>query len=327
MRTIIRFVLAAVLGACAFAETIRGLSTSLVTLEARPDLQPSLNLRADDLAAFALPRDARFLRAIVAEVVISEPLRRYADSFAVAVYSDLRPAPNRGERVYEGRRVLLRVLPLATRVFVRVPVLAGAAGTPDAGPEPVISAEVVAAERFPIVLVIQPIMKGIPDSMLERPFFVTVRAEILNRGLMDLRIIRPSGYEREPYRLLLDGKAVEAGAAPLEVEAGVHRLEVFSDSFQTETASFAVSPGQTAALEIALRPAASWLTVDAVAGAVVYLDGERLDAAPGQKRQLTEGTHTVRFKIGETNVSRSIEVRKGRSYHVSLALDVVVKEE
>jgi hypothetical protein len=113
----------------------------------------------------------------------------------------------------------------------------------------------------------------------------------------------------------------------LEVDAGVHQLEVLSEGFQKETASFAVSAGQTAQVEIALLPVASWLTIDTVAGAVVYLDGERIDVVPGQKRQLTEGTHTVRFKIGETNVSKSIEVRKGRQYHLSLALDVVIKEE
>ena len=60
---------------------------------------------------------------------------------------------------------------------------------------------------------------------------------------------------------------------------------------------------------------------------VVYLDGEKLDLPAGQKRQLTEGIHTIRFKIGETNVSKRVEVRKGRSYHVSLGLDLVIKEE
>ncbi len=107
----------------------------------------------------------------------------------------------------------------------------------------------------------------------------------------------------------------------------MHQLEVVSDAFQKETASFAVGPGQTTRLEIALSPVASFLSVDSVAGAVVYLDGERVELAPGERRQLTEGIHTIRFKLGETNVSRKIEVRKGHNYHVSLALDLVIKEE
>jgi hypothetical protein len=298
-----------------------------VTLEARPDLQPTLNLRADELAAVALQQGSRFYRAVVAEVVISEALRRYADSFAVALYSDLKPPPAaRSDKVFEGRRVLFQVLPLATRVFVRIPIQPGPPALAQ-GPEPVVTAQTVSLERFPVVLVIQPIMKGIPDSVLDRPFFVTLRAEILSRGLVNLRIARPTGFEKERYRLLLDGQALEEPSGPLEVDAGVHQLEVLSEGFQKETASFAVSAGQTAQVEVALLPIASWLTIDTVAGAVVYLDGERIDVVPGQKRQLTEGTHTVRFKIGETNVSKSIEVRKGRQYHLSLALDVVIKEE
>ncbi len=327
MKTTIGCLMLALLLPGASAETVRGLSTSLVTLEPRPDLQPSLNLKADELAILSLQKGARFFRAVVAEVVISESLRRYADSFAIALYSDLSPAPGRGDRVFEGRRILFHVLPLATRVLVRIPIVQAGGVAGDAGPETVLTAQVVDPERFPVLLVVQPIMKGIPDSILDRPFFVTLRAEILSRSLVSLKIVRPAGLEREPYRLRLDGKPVEAGTAPMEVEAGVHELEVDSEAFQKETASFAVSAGQTASLEIALLPAASWLSVDATAGAVVYLDGERIDVAPGQRRRLTEGTHTVRFKIGETNVSKSIEVRKGRHYHLSLALDVVIKEE
>jgi len=316
MRSPVAFALFFLLVTGAAADTIRGLSTSLVVLEPRPDLNPSLNLRAEELAAVGLP----------AEVVISDALRRYADSFVVALYSDLSPAPTRGERVFTGRRVLFQVLPFATRVFVRIPVVGGLA-VGDAGPEPVFAAETVSPQRFPVLLVIQPINKGIPDSVLERPFFVTFKAEILNRGLVDLKIARPAGFEQEPVRILLDARPIEAGSTPLEVEAGVHQLEVVSVAFQRETASFAVSPGQTTVLEIKLAPVASYLTVDSVAGAVVYLDGERLELASGQRRQLTEGMHTIRFKIGETNVSKRIEVRKGRSYHVSLALDLLLKEE
>ena len=84
----------------------------------------------------------------MAEVVISEALRRYADSFAVAVYSDLSPAPASGERVYSGRRVLFQVLPLATRVFVRIPIVPRRRAPAEAGPEPVLAAETVAARAL-----------------------------------------------------------------------------------------------------------------------------------------------------------------------------------
>ncbi len=325
MKRIIGPLLVLLLAAGVAAETVRGTSTSLVALEPRTDLQPSLSLKPDQLAAIALPADARFFRAIVAEVVISEALRRYADSFAVAVYSDVSPAPTGSERVYTGRRVMFRALPFGTRVFVRIPIVAREGM--DKGPEPVLEADAVAAGRFPLLLVVQPVMKGIPDSVLDRPFFVTLRAEIQSRGLVDLRISRPAGFQQEAVQVLLDSRPVDPGKAPLEVEAGVHQLEVVSEVFQKETASFAVSPGQTTSLEIALSPVASYLTVDAVAGAVVYLDGEKLDLPAGQRRQLTEGIHTIRFKIGETNVSKRVEVRKGRSYHVSLGLELVIKEE
>jgi hypothetical protein len=145
--------------------------------------------------------------------------------------------------------------------------------------------------------------------------------------MLELKMRRPAGFQGEPLRVLLDSQPFDPGRGPVEMDAGVHQLEILSDVFQKETASFAVSAGQTTALEIELSPVASYLSVDSSSGAIVYLDGERLDLAPGQRRQLTEGIHTIRFKIGDTNLSRRIEVRKGRSYYVALALDLSIKEE
>jgi hypothetical protein len=325
-------VLAALAALCtaAGAETIRGISTTAVTLEARADLQPTVNLKAEEFAAITLPGGGRFVRAVMAEILISESLRRYADSFAVAIYCEVSPAPAAGEHVYTGRRVLFQVLPPATRAFVRIPVGTGARPSDAAslsGPESVWTAAAVPADRFPVLVVIQPIMKGIPDSVLERPFFVTFKPEVLSRGVLDLRVRRPQGFTGEPIRVFLDSQPFDIARIPVELDAGVHQLDILSDAFQKETASFAVSAGQTTSLEIELSPAVSYITVDSASGAVVYLDGERLDLGPGQRRQLTEGIHTIRFKIGDTNLSRRIEVRKGRSYHVALALDLSIKEE
>jgi hypothetical protein len=296
-----------------------------VEAEPREDLQPSISVRVEEMAAVRLSQSTRFLEAMVVEIVISDALRRYADSFAVGIYRRVQaPGDATGPVNVSAVRIRQEVLPYASRFYLKIPMSERALKSPEE-PGTVSLDEVIAASDFPIGVMVEPVMKGIPDAVLSRAFFLTVKPQLAQRGLLQLSIVRPAGMSDAPAAVLLDSQPVDHSTGALELDAGVHRVEVVSDVFRRETSSFAIVAGQTVNLEIVLKPSSSYLVVDAPAGAEVYLDGELL--LPGPRVELTEGTHAIRFKLGDISVSRKFDVRAGRNYNVSLLLDVVLKEE
>jgi hypothetical protein len=296
-----------------------------IDVEPREDLQPSVSVRVDEMAAVRVSSNTRFLESMVVEVVISDALRRYADSFAVGIYRGVQvPGDSQGPVAVSARRIRQEVLPYASRFYLKVPMSAGALNAP-ADPGTVTLDRVLTADDFPVGVMVEPVMKGIPDAVLSRSFFLTVKPQLIQRGVLELAIVKPADMADAPAEVLLDSVPVVVSDAPMELDAGIHRIEVLSDVFRRETSSFAVVAGQTVSVEIVLKPSDSFLLVDAPAGAEVYLDGELV--LPGPRVELTEGTHAIRFKLGDISVSRKFDVRPGKLYTVSLLLDVVLKEE
>ena len=323
MRTNILLAATVLLAAAAWAQDLRGTAVRLVSVDAREDLQPSATLKVEEILAIGLSGETRFLEGLIVEIVLAEEVKRYADSFAVTVYASVSPQPDTEQLAYSGRRVLFRVLPYTNRLYVQLPLTRTVSS---AGPEVAVATPLAPGE-FPVLLAISPVMKGIPDSVLERSFYATIKPQVARRGLLDLRVVRPDGYADEPVTVLLGGREVRPEQGPLEVEAGVHGVEVVSQAFRRATASVAIAPGQKTAVVIELESASSHLTMELLTGAQVFLDGERIELQSGQKLELTEGTHTIRFRLGEASISRKFDVKAGRNYQVSLVLDVVLKEE
>jgi hypothetical protein len=311
--------------AALFTESVRGKISHELSLKVDPDFEPQVEVLPEDIIVVDIEGDTRFLTALQVELVMSDELKQYSEGFALAIFSSVRPPPSGGRESFEGDRIFLEVLPYFNRSFVIIPFKPDKTEEGTASTAVMGSTSIVAPESLPVLLQIQSIMKGLPDALLLRKFFIAFKPLLENRGLLALDILRPEDFEEHEVAIVLDGEKLEERQTPVELDVGIHTLQIESDYYNPETATFAINPGQTTRLSVELEPAIALLVIESPEGVSTYLDGEKLPQQAEHVR-LTPGSHTVRFKVGDYSVSKTFDVRSGKEYHLSLVLGVDLKE-
>jgi hypothetical protein len=330
-RTVAATVGLGLLGALAFGQNLRGLVVEELRVPGDAAYEKTVGIALEEMAALSLEGDVRFLRGIRLELHLSNLLKQHFDSFALAVYRRLSPEPRKGVTAYSGERVFFQYLPYLNRIQVQLPLAGGVVEESEASGEGVFRlASPLAREDFPILVAILPLMKGIPDTVAEAKFYLTVKPLLTRRGTIQLSLRAPPGAPAEPLTAYLDERELspaelQALKSSLELPAGLHRLRLVSPALQEVNTSFTVEPGKSSTLDIELRSLATLLSIEAPQNAEVYLDGEKLASLAGLP--IAEGTHQVLVKIAEYNVTRKFSAQKGKHYHLSCIFDIVINED
>lgn len=310
---------------------VRGTVTSELVVEPSDAEGVSGSLRAEDLAVLSIRQELSFLEGIQLEVQVPEAVREAGGGFAIYVYDGVAPAPSSARRDYRGRRVFFRPIPEANRFFVTIPISQRHALRPTAGA--FLIEEVIAPERFPILVTILPVMKGIPGAAMRADFTVAAKPLLLDIGAADLVVLDPEGTDilesagslRE-FQLYLDGERIDYGPDPLVLAPGLHKLALESTRYENQRLTFGVERGSISNVEVRLEEPRSAVTFEAPEGVTLFIDGESVDhRAPDFS--LPAGEHTVTFQIGEYSVSKKFAVEPKKSYKISLSLDILVNED
>jgi hypothetical protein len=309
---------------------VHGTVTSEILVEPAQTEGVSVDLRAERLAALIIEQELNFLEGIQLEVRVPEAVRSAGGGFAVYLYDDVRPSPTPGRGEYRGRRVFFRAMPAARRFFVTIPVSADhrLRETADA----YLVDEVIDAGRFPMLLTILPVMKGIPESAMRSAFSITAKPLLLDIGAAQLNITDPTGTDilesagslRE-FQLFLNGERIDYDEAPIALAPGLHKLSLESTRYENQRLTFGVERGTVSRVDIQLEEPRSAVRFDAPEGVTLFVDGEEADHnAPDFS--LPAGEHTVMFQIGEYTVSKRFAVEPKKSYEISLTLDILIND-
>ena len=320
------------LGTLAFAQNLRGLVVEELRVPGDAAYERTVGIALEEMAALSLEGDPRFLRGIRLELRLSNLLKQHFDSFALAVYRRLDPAPRKGVTAYRGERIFFQYLPYLNRIQVQLPLAAEQDGeaAAEAGDGIYRLQTPLSREDFPILVAILPLMKGIPDTVAEARFYLTVKPVLAHRGTIQLSLRSAPGTPTESITAWLDERELspaelQALKAGQELAAGLHRLRLASPGLQEVNTSFTVEPGKSALLDIELRSLATLLSIEAPQSAEVYLDGEKLSSLTALP--IAEGTHQVRVKIAEYNVTKKFSAQSGRHYHLSCVFDIIINED
>jgi hypothetical protein len=308
------------------ADQIRTLVVEILRLPVDPAFEKTVELALEEGLIVELPAESSYLTGIRVELVLSNLLKKYFDSYALAVYSNLQPAPQRSVRFYQGNRVLLQYLPFLNRIYLQLPV-----GEP-AGQEPLpvgtyTPPKPLQRGDFPILITMIPLAKGVPDSVSASKFYFSIKPAVQKKGLVEIRLRYPTGTEKEPLKFYIDDRQVESIDGPLELESGMHQLRIVSEAFREINLGFAVESGKSTSVEVNLEEVVGQLTIDAPQGAEVYLDGEKLTGKASQAIPIAEGTHLLRVKMADYSVSKKFTVQPGKHYHLSVVFDIILVED
>ncbi|MFW6207534.1 MAG: hypothetical protein ACOC7X_02440 [Spirochaetota bacterium] len=304
------------------AEQVRSEVQHTATLDAAySDIRISVGLR--ELSQIKLEA-TEFLRGIVIQVNSPRAVLQFRESFLLSVYSNPSPEPRDGVRSYSAEKLLSKPFPSASRTFIDIPFSRESRWEKSTLNSIVIS-EHIKPEDYPLLLTIDPIMKGIPSDVSRSHFDITVRPVLADKGALELEL--PDMADQEELELLIDGQVQAKQSGRFTLVTGVHEISVKSDHYLPYTKAIGIEQAQTTRLKVPLEPAESIIRFDAPEDAVVFFDGEKIQVASTPQMEVEPGEHVVLVRIGDYSVSKKIDIEGGKTYKVSLFFDILINDD
>ena len=299
-----------------FADNIRGAVKNIITIKS--DVQfTEFNLY--DLTGIIL-EDNPFIEGLELTLTIPGDLDKYRDSFMINVYSKVNSLPDKSIKEYKGSELLSTVIPVSTNMFITIPILKTLAR--DLIPGSILT-ETVLQSGFPLLLSVNPVMKGIPESVLKSIFKLKIKPIISNKGILNLKVF--STPKDSPYTIFIDDKKTLKEPSYI-LEEGIHQLKIVSEGFKEISRSFVINQNDTTKIELELKPLLPVVIFEAPSGAKIILDGKKIDIVDGIGIQLTPGEHVVRIEMGDYFISKKFVVSQEKNYKISLSLDILVQD-
>lgn len=326
-RRIVRFLASAILLTVfafpAAANPLRGRITGF--LESKSG-ESSAQMQLETLCIVEYPGVNMLIDSLELEISVPPEIRRYRDGFAFYLYKDLSPSPSTERNSYSGKDIMFAIVPGTSKFFISVPLTE--ASSPAEGFNTVVLDEIVSPHDFPLALTVLPVMKGIPSELYSSEFEIGVKPVFAEAGLVTVSVISENkDMAVDRANIAIDDGFVEMPAVDLRLAPGIHTLEVTADGFEPFESSFAVQKGSVQTVSAVLKASQPKVYFEGPEASDVYLDGKRINFAPGKPVFADPGDHIVLFQIGDYSLSKKFSIQRGKSYKISLFFDILVKED
>ncbi|MFO7730429.1 MAG: hypothetical protein R6V86_06660 [Spirochaetia bacterium] len=303
------------------AEQIRGeVEHTLMVDESYSDTSISVGLR--ELCQIRV-ESSEFLQGIVVQVESPQAALQFRESFLLSVYSNVSPSPREDISDYSANKIYSDPFPSAKNTFVDIPLREKGrwerstldSSTVSVHPRP---------EDYPLLLSIDPIMKGIPSNVSQSRFKITIKPVVIDKGALLLEL--PKDVDPDDIQIHIDGKRQEQSLERFILSTGVHKLTIESDLYLTYSKSIGIEKAQTTKLEAVLEPKQANIRFEAPDDAVVFFNGEQVEVGSETQLKTDPGEHVVLVRIGDYSVSKKIDIKGGKSYKVSLFFDILIND-
>jgi hypothetical protein len=305
------------------AESFRALVAGTVEVSLNNPDGTAIALGINNSALITLGAETRFFRGI--EIEISAPQRwlAYQGSLAVAVYADLDRRPTPGTADLEGRRVVFEPLPNKLQTVYHLPVRSGHGlrTTPYIS----VPAGVIPPASFPVLCRLMPVIKGMSEELETMAFQFTVKPVLGDEGAVKLSTRFPEQLRGRPFTVLIDDVLVENVAEERLLKEGEHHLVILSDDYRNESRRFVVERAKLLDLIIELHDPTPLIVFEGPENALIFLD----NAPVLRKREpvpVEPGNHEAKFQVGDYTLIKNLNIVRGKTYRVALAVDIDVLE-
>jgi hypothetical protein len=310
-------------GLFSWADPVYGKINAVTTVENGALPSESLPVHLEDNWGIVLGEDYEFLRGVEIRVDLPKEVSLYTGTYAVFVYKKVNPTPEVNKTSYQGSLLFFKVVEERRRLFIQIP-LGSSSGFTNA-PDTYIHKTPLAASDFPLLFAVLPIMKGIPEQAMKALFHAEVHPLFKNMG--KLLISLPDEESPGPeIRVFVDEKAQTYAAKGILLEPGVRKVRVEKPGFASFDASIGIERGQTAVLKVSFPVKQTSLRINAPSGTRAFLDGKAI-ALENMEIPVEAGEHTLSMKLGDYQTSKRFSVETGRTYSVSLYLDIFINED
>ena len=309
---------------CLQAESFRTIIEDSV--EVNPVIQSTAaaSLGINSSLLINLGGEKRFLRGIEIEVSAPQAWLSYRGILAMSVYNKLTPQTASGITDFEGNRIAFEPLPAKIQNVYQIPL------HPSHGlrttPYVTVASGVVQIDTFPVLFRLSPIAKGITDELEAMVFSITVRPILTDEGAVRVIIRYPPQLRGKPFTILIDDQLIENIGEPQFMKEGEHHLVILSEDYRNESRRFVVEKAKILDLPVELQDTTPLIICEAPQNAQIFLNNNPI---PRNREPVAvePGQHEVKFQIGDYTVTKTINVQRGKTYRISLDIDLSINEE
>ena len=271
----------------------------------------------------AIEGDTRFFRGIQLELTAPQNYLNYRGSLAAGLYGELNHTPEIGIADLECRRLGFDPLPARIQTIYQIPLKAehGFRTSPYA----TVLTDVLNPSSFPLLFRLMPVIKGISDEMERMIFYLNIKPILSDEGALRFNIRYPYNLPDRPFTVLIDDKVIDNPREERLLKEGEHHLVILSEDYRNISQLIVVERAKILELAIELLDTTPLLVFEYPENARVYLDNIYIPN-PGIPRPVDPGMHEVRFQVSDYTITRPITVQKGKTYRVSLSVDVNISE-
>jgi len=283
----------------------------------------AIALGINSSAVITLGPQTRFFRGIELELSAPQAWLSYQGSLTMAIYNGLGRQLAAGVADLEGSRIAFEPLPGKLQIIYQIPIQP--AHGLRTSPYVTVPAGITPPDSFPILFRLTPAVKGINAELENMVFQFTVRPIVSNEGAVRLIFRYPAQLRNRPFSVLIDGNLVEDVREEQLLREGEHHLVVRSDDYRNESRRFVVERSKTLDLTIELQDPTPLIIFDGPENTLFYLD----NAPITQLRQpipIEPGIHEARFRVGDYTISKTMNIQRGKTYRVSLEVDLSIQE-
>jgi len=306
------------------AESFRTVVDGSVEISHERPAGREISLGINSSCFINLAAETRFIKGIEIEISAPQAWLPYRGSLVMAMYNKLSPRTASGAADIDGSRIAFEPLPSKRQIVYHVPL------RPSHGLRTTayvtVPAAITPADTFPILFRFMPAIKGITDELDAMKFAITVRPILGDEGAVRLIPRYPAQLRGRPFTVIIDDVLISNLSEQLLLKEGEHHMVILSEDYRNESRRFVVEKAKIIDLIIELQDTTPLVIFEGPQNAQIFLDNvpvprnrEPMAVEPGQ--------HEAKFQVGDYTVTKTLNIVKGKTYRVALAVDLTIHEE
>lgn len=307
-----------------YADNIRGLIAADLSIENDETIDKTGTFRLEDLCVIRLDENISFIKAIELRIDTPDDLMDYIKSMQIAIYHTISPEPESTNYGYKGISAFSRLLLKQKTHFIQIPLTED--HDLEASYDTWVSDSSFTLEETPLLLTIQPIMKGVPDSLLESLFTISAKPLFLDQGGLKLVIEEEGGTIPEGELFLyIDNAPIEWPEDSYVLDAGIHTLDIDRNGKRTSF-SFHIEKGVYNSFTAVIPKPEARVVFELPEESELFFDGEFVDFTAEPSISVLPGEHILTITFNGYQTTKKISLEDGKTYNFSLILDILMEE-
>lgn len=285
----------------------------------------SVKAGINDAVIILLPEDKTFLQGYELFFKVPQTVAEWRDSVAWCFYDPVSPEPDENIIDYTGEHG-----PIGTfnslSINVQVPLDENCKDTIKRNAYSKFMEKFPVPQNNKVFLRMQLAMKGVPEDIDQKYFEITAKPILNEKGRLLINAVPPAETELQSYTVYVDGNAEEIDESGLIIDSGIHDISIVSDFYRNELRTVTVEKAQNTSVNIQLRDIAPSLVINCPDIAELFLDDEPVENNR-EPFTVSQGEHQLRITAGNYETLRTINALNGRSYRISVSIEVDLEEE